>query len=258
MTIKQKSMKRILIILGLIILLIVGGILIFSISASEDKPESSPGPAAEKLAQKIYSAVNKDAWDSLAVIRWTFRDHHHYTWDRRNNFVEVNWDDMRVLLNPDRVTGVAYKEELKLPQKESEEWVEKAFSKFCNDGFWMNAFTKLHDPGTKRGLHVTEEGDSALMVTYDTGGVTPGDSYLWLLDSNGLPKAYKMWVSIIPIGGIEFTWEDWDTLYNGALIAKNHKSEMLEVPITGIQAGSSLKAVGKDDNLFASLNNMAE
>ncbi|MEZ4952350.1 MAG: hypothetical protein R2825_02080 [Saprospiraceae bacterium] len=37
-------------------------------------------------------------------------------------------------------------------------------------------------------------------MQYKTGGVTPSDSYVWLLDENGQPTAWKMWVSITSIG----------------------------------------------------------
>jgi hypothetical protein len=243
-------MKRVLTIVAIALLIIVISIAAYTYSINEKRPEATSGPEAEALAQKIYSAVNKQAWDSLEFIQWTFSGRNNYTWDKQRNLVEVEWKNHRVLLNPSNQTGLASLNGKQLSKVESTEWVEKAYSMFCNDGFWMNAFTKLHDPGTERGLHITEEGDSTLLVTYTTGGVTPGDAYLWKTNADGLPISYKMWVSIIPIGGLEFTWEDWDTLYNGALIARNHKSELLDVPITQIKSGANLEALGKDSNLF--------
>ena len=55
------------------------------------------------------------------------------------------------------------------------------------------------------------------------GGTTPGDSYLWLVDDKGFPKAYQMWVDIIPIGGLEASWDDWMTTKSGALLPKTHR-----------------------------------
>jgi len=246
-------MKRFLIIAGVVVLVIIIGLTIFTLIASEDRPEAISGGKAENLAQKIYDATNKEAWDSLDYIRWTFRESNHYTWDRQQNLVEVVWDEYRVLLDPESVSGIAFKKGDQLKGEEEQRLLEEAFKLFCNDGFWMNAFTKLHDPGTNRGIHISENGDTSLLVTYTSGGVTPGDAYLWKVDDEGLPLSFKMWVSIIPVGGLEFTWEDWDTLYNGALIAQNHSSELLEVPITGIKSGPTLTSVGKNDTLFMPL-----
>jgi hypothetical protein len=40
------------------------------------------------------------------------------------------------------------------------------------------------------------------------------NSYVWFVDQNYMPKAWRMWVSIIPVGGLETTWEDWKTFQN--------------------------------------------
>jgi hypothetical protein len=45
-----------------------------------------------------------------------------------------------------------------------------------------------------------QDNQEALMITYASGGSTPGDSYVWFVDQNYMPKAWRMWVSIIPVG----------------------------------------------------------
>jgi hypothetical protein len=44
-----------------------------------------------------------------------------------------------------------------------------------------------------------QDNQEALMITYASGGSTPGDSYVWFVDQNYMPKAWRMWVSIIPV-----------------------------------------------------------
>ncbi len=61
------------------------------------------------------------------------------------------------------------------------------------------SLTKVYE----RRLVKTKTNKDALLVTYTSGGTTPGDSYLWHLDASGKPESYQMWVSILPIGGLE-------------------------------------------------------
>ncbi len=88
------------------------------------------------------------------------------------------------------------------------------------------------------------------MVSYTSGGVTPGDSYLWILDENGLPESWKMWVKIIPVGGMEFTWEKWTELSTGAKVATYHHHKLLDLDISNLKAATSLSAFGLQDDPF--------
>jgi hypothetical protein len=90
---------------------------------------------------------------------------------------------------------------------------------------------KSFDPGTTREVVVEEDGREALLVHYSSGGVTPGDSYLWELNADGLPVAWRMWVNIIPVGGLRFTWEDWEGGTNSPKIAQEHVGALFSVPI---------------------------
>jgi hypothetical protein len=85
---------------------------------------------------------------------------------------------------------------------------------------------------------VNYEGNDALLVTYTSGGSTPGDSYLWMVDSNFVPTSYKMWTSIIPIGGVGASWSTWKKTEAGILLPKSHELSLfgMEIPMDDIKA----------------------
>jgi len=138
---------------------------------------------------------------------------------------------------------------------EAQDIIRKAWEFWCNDSFWLNAPAKIFDAGVKRSVVELEDGKQGLMATYTSGGITPGDSYLWKLDDNGLPTGYKMWVNIIPIGGVEFSWEKWNTLPTGAQISTFHDGGMLNLDISNLNAGNSIAALGLSSDPFAVLAN---
>ena len=80
----------------------------------------------------------------------------------------------------------------------------------------------------------TENQKNALLVTYTSGGSTPGDSYLWHLDQDGKPKSFQMWVEILPIEGLEATWENWTTTESGAQFPTFHKLLVLGIELDDV------------------------
>ncbi len=213
----KKWIIRICIGLGTLIgLLFIGVNLI-----SEQLPQGQTGPAAEALADKMLASLNLEAYEQLDTLSWTFPRGHHFIWDKKANIVNVIWEEYEVTFSPETMEGKATKDAQLLSGTEKEEAIREAWEYFANDSFWLVAPYKVRDPGTTRTLVNTEEGD-ALLVTYSSGGVTPGDSYLWMLDDNGRPIAWKMWVNIIPIGGLRFSWDNWKS-YEGAWFATDHK-----------------------------------
>jgi len=236
-------------LLGIIALLVLG-LFIFIKVSSEAKPTGTTGAAADALANKVLAAIDKPAWDTTGVVQWTFKGAHDFLWDKKRNLVKVNWDDNEVLVTLDETTGKAWKNGEEVTGEEGDKLVKAAWAHFCNDSFWLNAPAKVFDPGTERSIVDMPDGSKGLMITYKSGGVTPGDSYLWSLDKNGLPTGYKMWVSIIPVGGMEFTWEDYTTLPTGAKIATNHASKVLGIDITNLKAATDLASFGLSNDPF--------
>jgi hypothetical protein len=247
---KSKVLK-ILKVLGIIVGVLVTSFLVIYAIYNEKLPAGEIGEKAETLTNKMFVAIDKTAWDSTKFIQWNFRDAHDYLWDKERNWVNIKWDDNEVFLNLNEITGVAYQSGELLEGKAKDKSIQKAWGYFANDSFWLNAPVKARDKGTERRLVTMEDGTEALLITYASGGVTPGDSYLWILDENGLPIAWKMWVKIIPIGGVYTSWEDWKTLETGVKIAQNHMiGGKANVPITKLKTGQSLSDFGKEVNFF--------
>ncbi|MEM6967236.1 MAG: hypothetical protein AAF573_20910 [Bacteroidota bacterium] len=238
--------------IGLTVLLLL--LTIFGFFMHESLPESTPSQEADTVAQKMMRAVNKTAWDTTAILSWDFAGSRQYLWDKSRNFVKVTWkDDNVVLLHTKSVTGKAYQKGEEVTGDKAAKMVSKAWGHFCNDSFWLNAVVKAFDLGTSRSLIKTADDRDALLVAYESGGVTPGDAYAWILDESGLPKSWKMWVSIIPVGGLEITWEDWITLSTGAKVATLHKSRIFDLVLSDVKGSVSLAAHGIAEDPFLAI-----
>lgn len=192
----------------------------------ESAPSGEQGEAAERLAAEAERAVNLEAWRETEAVRWTFAGIHDHLWDRKRGFARVTRGKRRVYLRlaDAGASGRAFEGERELSGEELSARLAWAWTQWCNDSFWLNPIAKFRDPGTSRlACGTTEGGGRLLMVRYDSGGVTPGDRYVWELGPDGLPRAWKMWVSILPVGGVDATWEGWKTLSTGAKVATDHE-----------------------------------
>lgn len=245
----KKALKITGIVAVVLIVLLVGGCFILN----EKLPVGQPGPEADRIAQQMMAAVNKPAWDSTRYVSWTFGGRHHFFWDKQANLVEVTWKDYRALVDPETGAGQAYEAGVAVTGEAQDKLLEKARQYFFNDGFWLNAVVKANDPGTERSLVTLKDGRQGLKVQYTSGGTTPGDSYVWILDENHRPTAWKMWVQILPIGGLEVQWTDWDTLSTGAIIAQTRHTSIMDIKMTDLKAGQTLQEMGRNADPFAEM-----
>lgn len=204
-------------------------------SLNKKLPEGKTGPEADSFALRIQEAVKHDLYLDTDYIQWSFRNKHHYLWDRRQNTVKVQWEKhtAHLDLNAPHHSFLANKDHT---QKEVKELINTAQGYFNNDSFWIVAPHKLFDKGVTRSLITLDDDSKSLLVTYRSGGTTPGDSYLWKVDKNYLPTSFQMWVSIIPIGGIEATWEGWTITQSGAYLSQKHKLLGFNIPISNLKA----------------------
>lgn len=214
---------------------------LLSCLASKPLPQGRTGSEADALAQKMLSAINATAWDSTGAISWSFVGQNQYLWDRERSYLQANWGNYRVLVNLSNQKGLAFKKGEKLETAETEKLVKKAYERWINDSFWLQAPAKVFASGTSRTLIESEDGKVGLLITYSSGGVTPGDSYLWELDAAEKPQAWRMWVSVLPIKGMRATWENWQTLSTGAKIATTHKMGPVTLRVENLRGARHLE-----------------
>ena len=236
---KKKSKKVFKIISGVVIFFTLPSLLFFGFlffKYDEDLPNGVQGEQADALAYNMLEALDYDAFKNTNYLEWTFKKRHHYKWDKGNSTCEVYWKEFKVNLDlNDHTQSKAYVHSFKVESEMAKELITKALDYFNNDSFWLVAPYKIFDNGTERRLVKLENGNEALLVTYTSGGSTPGDSYLWLLDDSGKPKAFKMWTSILPIDGLEASWSDWTTTESGAQLPTFHKLLVLGLETNDIK-----------------------
>jgi hypothetical protein len=228
--------RKILRVLVVLILLIAfGGLGVFFFARHPMPEGGASGPEADALAHQIEDSVNIAAWNQTGAVRFTFEgggQKHRIGWDRRRNTAQVHWKNHVAHLDIGKHTGRAWTNGV---EDSDPKTVESAFALFYNDTFWLNPLAKLFDPGVTR-TKVTVDGKDALLVSYASGGVTPGDKYLWLLDDQHHPRAWRTWVSVLPVKGAEFAWEGWQKLPTGAEVSTQHR-------LLGILKGPNMRDV---------------
>lgn len=240
---------------SLLLLLVVSGLGACAL-LSKPRPNGETGPRADALAHSIETAVNKEAWARTGAVRWYFGGRNRHLWDRTRMFDRVAWGgDKLVLLNISTKNGLAFvKNGAEQVSGEAEKkLLAKAYAHWINDSFWLNPLVKLFDDGVERKLVTQPDGKSALLITYGGGGLTPGDAYLWLLDESNRPLAWRMWVSILPIKGIESSWAGWTALPTGAWVATEHRMAAFNLRLTDVAAAATLAELEPGGDPFAAL-----
>ena len=243
----MKILKR----LALVLIILIAIIVIAGIVANESLPTGGQsGEEADNMALKMEKVLGKEHWNDIQYVQWTFVGMHHFLWDKHRNMVRVKWDENTLYISPGTKSGAAFIETKRVAQEKEDELIKSAIEFFNNDMFWLIAPYKTFDDGVTREL-VDYEGEKRLLVTYSSGGSTPGDSYLWKLAEDGTPESCKMWTQIIPIGGVEFTWENYYTLGNGTKMAHFHDGlGPLDLVLSNVKVGYDFEEMNCEKDPF--------
>jgi hypothetical protein len=252
---QRSLLRRIgIVLLGLFLLvaLALGGACVL---LSKPLPDGESGPAADAVGHAIEAAIRRDAWENTGAVRWLFGGRNHHLWDRKRSLARVRWGKSEVLLNLTTQQGIALHDGQRVSGDKRDKLLKKAYAHWINDSFWLNPLVKLFDDGVGRKKIAMPDGSTGLLITYGGGGLTPGDSYLWLLPKDGPPRPYawRMWVSIIPIKGVEASWAGWSELATGAWVATEHKTPLFTLRLTEVAAAATLAELEPGGDPFAPL-----
>ncbi|MCA9541816.1 MAG: hypothetical protein KC620_23125 [Myxococcales bacterium] len=248
----MRLLKRILAVVGVLVLLLVLAGAILVVTLDESMPEVTAGPQADTMAREMLAAVDADAWARTGAVQFVFRGKNRHLWDRERGFARVMWSDVTVLLRTADKTGRVWRGETEVTGPEVDALLDRAHAFYINDAFWLNPVVKAFDPGVERGL-VPTASERAVMMRFTTGGRTPGDAYLWYLGADGLPVAWQMWVEILPVGGLRVTWADWQTLATGAKVATRHEVGPFTLKLTEVAGAATLAELVPGPDPFAPL-----
>jgi hypothetical protein len=239
-------MKKIFKFIGILLLFLIAAIGIYYVTYNKSLPKGKQGKDAEALALKMLNALDGQAYENTEILEWSFQNEHHYSWNKSANTVIVKWSKnaVHLLLNEPENSIVNFKGlEVENPDSKI---IKQAQNFFNNDSFWLVAPYKIFDIGTERRI-VKHNDKDALLITYTSGGTTPGDSYLWILDENYLPTSFKMWTKIIPLGGVSATWSDWKTTETGIKLPTKHTLSLFGLEINM----GDVKSINRSANILA-------
>ncbi len=221
----------------------------------EPRPRTGrQGDDAEALTRYFEDASGSYGWEQTGAIEFRFIGGHEYIWDRQRHFVQVKWRDNLVQLPLEGGRAVIREDGREVTDTDDRRALrDRAYAFFVNDSFWLNPFEHLRGPGVRRSV-VQREGLSCLLVEYTQGGVTPGDAYVFMPRTPEKPMRWVMWVGVLPVGGIEASWEGWQTLTTGAKVSRWHGQDGLGLKlIEHARAAPTLERLVGAQDPFADL-----
>lgn len=235
-------------------LVLVGGSIVFYVTNCSLIPHGVEGPGAERLLARMKAATNVRAFTHhTAAVEFDFDGRHQIVWDRRRGLAEVRFRKndraIRVQIATDRSRVVAWEGERRIADETRlAALLQTAYKFFINDAFWLNPVFHIDQPSARRFLVSPNE----LLVRFDSGGVTPGDTYLFRVDERYRVKRMTMWVRILFIKGLRVIFDDFVRTETGVELATSHRILFYNLKLRGVRMYRAYPPKGEADR-FAPL-----
>lgn len=240
-------------ITGIVLAVLAGLLIATKFILDEELPKGESGEKAEALAQKMLQAIGHENWVQTGAIAWNYAGRNEHVWDKERHLAYVKWGSKEAYIDCATGQGIALEDGKEISDTEANKSIcSRAQFLWANDSYWLNPISKIYDNGVSRAFVEHPEGE-ALLVSYTSGGFTPGDSYLWILNENGLPKKWQMWVEILPINGLSASWENWEKTATGVQISTKHALGPMNVEVTGLKMAKTLEELTDGQDIFADL-----
>lgn len=233
----------------------VASVLIAGVTlACKSIPDGAAGPDADALAAKMLAAVNYEAWENkTAAVSWTFRGDRKHFWDKRRGLVEVQWSGFIARFDKNTLQGVVFKDGVRLTEPaEVRKQLAQANAYFVNDAFWLNPLFHIRSPGTQ----FSTVGANSLKVVFASGGVTPGDTYVFHVDESGLVQSMQLWVSVLPVKGASAVFENYAVSETGVKTALKYDF-LVTVEIGDVRMYPAYPDKKGDEDRFSDLAGLA-
>lgn len=244
--------------------LATGGVVLAALALALLLPTSALAtkePAAVAKAERLLAAMGgQDALDATRFVRFNFfgfRTHHWDRWTGRYRLEGKNREGQAyvVLFDTDTKEGRAWRDGAELEGEDKAQFLEMGFGAFINDTYWLLMPYKLLDPG----VHLADGGQETVdgttydvvKLTFDSVGLTPGDTYWAYLDTeSGMMKrwAYHLEGWEADREKTVWEWSEWQE-YGGIMLSSKRRD-----PASGREAALSNIAVFETlpDTVFSS------
>ena len=195
----------------------------------------SDAKALEIAARTLDAMGGEDAWNDTRFLRFEFFGFRLHHWDRHTGrhrfegktregdaYVVVHDIDTHLAGDPQ---GTAWLNGEALDGEDKAQWLDRAYSAWINDTYWLIMPYKLRDPGVtlRYGGEIVEDGKTydKLQLNFDQVGLTPGDTYFaWIHRETGLMDrwAYHLEGWEEDREATAWEWRDWSD-YGGIKLA---------------------------------------